>query len=409
MIGGYDAWMGIGIFAAAAFAPEMLREKGGQPGLFLHGNLSEGKTTVMRLMMRLQGFRHLDGLSIEPTTEVAMARALSHYSCLFVWFDEFREKNLRERPGKLTIIRDAFNRGGAAKGYANDPRKTRIVRPNTTAIVTGESSSSDSATRSRFALIHISRMRYGANSKESLARAQKDSPHYFRIWRHIMVNRAAFAKRGMEILRTKMEEYKDRIPNERIRFVHIAALAGFTALGESLQACWSGAEHQIKLEQEIVAIGIKALADVVEETFLQAFWRHVISGIQNIEIKKTFFKTRVVVKEEKSYRQVTEAEIKSGVGIEVCYLNFHPIYDSYAMYIRKQGLTPPLSAKDLRSSMGSERWCMGTNAICRFKDGSEGSVVKSVMISLESDDGFPYLDELKELLSDSRDGSASEK
>ena len=81
--------------------------------------------------MRIHGFKALDGISIEPTTEVAMARALSHYSCLFLWFDEFRQNNLKDKPGKLTIIRDAYNRGSAAKGYMHDPRKTRIVRPNT--------------------------------------------------------------------------------------------------------------------------------------------------------------------------------------------------------------------------------------------------------------------------------------
>ena len=131
MVGGYDAWGAIGLFFASAAAPELLEKYGGHPGVFLQGNLSEGKTTSMRLLMRIHGFKALDGISIEPTTEVAMARALSHYSCLFLWFDEFRQNNLKDKPGKLTIIRDAYNRGSAAKGYMHDPRKTRIVRPNT--------------------------------------------------------------------------------------------------------------------------------------------------------------------------------------------------------------------------------------------------------------------------------------
>jgi hypothetical protein len=298
IIGGYDSWASIGLFFAAACAPEMLALYNGQPGVFFHGNLSSGKTTTMQLLMRIHGFKHLDGLSIEPTTEVAMARALSHYSCLFVWFDEFRAANLKDRPGKLTIIRDSFNRGSAAKGFMNDPRKTRMVRPNTTACVTGESSTSDSATRSRFCVVNIAKMRRGPRSDECWARANSEAPHYYRLWRWIMANRAKFSETVMDILAKKMETHKRTLPNERIRFVHMAAYAAFASLARLLETRIaddsSETDPLVTFENAVVAHAIRALQDVTEETFVVTFWRHVISGVQSGEIKRHFFKTKVL-------------------------------------------------------------------------------------------------------------------
>ena len=392
MIGGYDSWAAIGLFFASAAAPELLAKYGGHPGVFLHGNLSEGKTTSMRLLMRIHGFKALDGISIEPTTEVAMARALSHYSCLFLWFDEFRQNNLKDRPGKLTIIRDAYNRGSAAKGYMHDPRKTRMVRPNTTACVTGESSSSDGATKSRFITLNISKMRRGQRSKESLARVQKESPHYYQIFRFIMTHRKEFVATTMHILDDAMEKHKETVPNERIRFVHLAAYAAFAATVTLLDS--ELIENMKAFEDGIALHAQKAMDDVTDETFLQTFWRHVISGVHNGEIKRHLFKPRQVIREENgSIRACTDLELKSSEikKTSICGLNFQPIYDSYAIYVRKQGLQPPLSANDLKRSMFSEKWSSSRSE--KFN----GETIRALIISLEPEDGFPFIEDLESL------------
>ena len=395
MVGGYDSWAAIGLFFASAAAPEMLEKYGGHPGVFLHGNLSEGKTTSMRLLMRIQGFKHLDGISIEPTTEVAMARALSHYSCLFLWFDEFRQNNLKDRPGKLTIIRDAFNRGSAAKGYMSDPRKTRMVRPNTTACVTGESSSSDGATKSRFCTLNISKMRRGPRSKESLARVQKESPHYYQLFRFIMVNRKAFVDTTMHYLDVAMDAHKDEVTNERIRFVHMAAYAAFAAVTTLLDSPLI--DKMKPFEDAITLHAQKAMDDVTDETFLQMFWKHVISGVHNGEIKRHLFKQRVVIRNEKGeFRACTDQELRNEVITKtaICCLNFQPIFDSYAIYVRKQGLQPPIGVNDLKKSMFSEKWA--SSKMERFP--GEGAI-RSVVISMEEADGFPFIEELESIFS----------
>ena len=394
MVGGYDAWGAIGLFFASAAAPELMTKHGGQPGVFLHGNLSEGKTTSMRFLMRIHGFKALDGISIEPTTEVAMARALSHYSCLFLWFDEFRQNNLKDKPGKLTIIRDAFNRGSAAKGVMQDPRKTRMVRPNTTACVTGESSSSDSATKSRFITLNISKMRRGPTSKESLARVQKESPHYHQIFRFIMTHRNEFVSTMMDILDASMEKHKDTVPIDRIRFVHMAAYAAFAAVVILLDS--DLIDGMKAFEEGMARHAVKAMDDVTDETFLQTFWRHVISGVHNGEIKRHLFKPRQVIRDvNKSIRPCTDMELKNSEikKTSICGLNFQPIFDAYAIYVRKQGIQPPLSANDLKRSMFSEPWA--ETRVERF----EGKMIRSLVINLEPEAGFPFIEDFESLFS----------
>ena len=395
MIGGYDAWGAIGLFFASAAAPELLERYNGHPGVFLHGNLSEGKTTTMRLLMRIHGFKALDGISIEPTTEVAMARALSHYSCLFLWFDEFRQNNLKDKPGKLTIIRDAFNRGSAAKGDMNNHRKTRMVCPNTTACVTGESSISDGAAKSRFFTLNISKMRRGPGSKESLIRVQKESPHYYQIFRFIMTHRKEFVKVMMNILDTAMETHKDTVPNVRILFVHMAAYAAFATTVTLLKS--ELIDDMKAFENGIVQYALKAMDDVKDETFLQTFWRHVISGVHNGEIKRHLFKTKVVLMGPKGLRKCTDLELKNPdiKKFLICCLNFMPIYDSCGIYLRKQGLQAPLSAKDLKQSMLSEKWATAKTE--RFK--GEDGTISSLSISLEPEDGFPFIEDFEFMLS----------
>lgn len=403
MMGGMEAWLAMGIMLSFAYAPEMLAEFGGQPGLFLYGNLSEGKTTTMRLLMRLQGFDHLDGLSIEPTTEVAMARALSHYSCLAVWFDEFREKNLRDRPGKLTILRDSYNRGGAAKGFANDPRRTRMVRPNTTASITGESSSSDGATRSRFINIEISKAKRGENARAALDVVQRQAPHWHRITAFIMRHRRAFAARAMEIVRAKSTEHRDAIPNERVRTTHLCAFASFVAASELLGLLGPAADTSA-FESFTITHAQQAFRDVVDETFLVTFWKHVVSGITVGEVRRSLFKTRVVIFEEDgTFREATDAELRAASvpGRKlICALDFSSIHGQTSVWMRKQNLNMPLGDADLRRSIQREKWCVPAKTSSRkhqVRFSSTRSIAATV-ISLEKEDGFPFAEELTELL-----------
>ncbi len=76
-VGGYDGWMIMGMVAAYAIAPELLRV-GGHPGLWMFGKMSSGKTTVARWTMRVWGFKELSGVRIgELTTPTAMNRSSS--------------------------------------------------------------------------------------------------------------------------------------------------------------------------------------------------------------------------------------------------------------------------------------------------------------------------------------------
>src|SRR5439155_25101473 len=116
-----------------------------------------------------------------------MNRNLAQYSCLPVWFDEYRKAEID--PDKEAVLRGAFDRNSASKGLMDHSNRTRSARLFTTPIVSGESSSSDGATRSRYANIVVSRHRRIGDGAARLHKIVDDSQHYYLIGRRLMESR----------------------------------------------------------------------------------------------------------------------------------------------------------------------------------------------------------------------------
>jgi hypothetical protein len=158
-LGGYEAFLVAGAFMAYAGAPEFYRQERGFPGLFLHGETRQGKTTTMQWMMELWGFHQMTsdiGMS-RNSSAVGMQIAAEQYSELPVWLTDYDNTEVAEE--KRQIIHDAFNRALASKWAADGMmRKVRTMF-----VIDGESRPHKTSTRFRYAQVLISKMNRRSN------------------------------------------------------------------------------------------------------------------------------------------------------------------------------------------------------------------------------------------------------
>ena len=112
-VGGYEAYVGLGWVVATIFSEDIFKVYKCMPILFPHGRRESGKSTVMRWFMACFGIE-TDGYGIAETTQNFIARALSYYSSLGCWFDEYR--NVPKVTQKDGFFRSAYNRQLSGKG-----------------------------------------------------------------------------------------------------------------------------------------------------------------------------------------------------------------------------------------------------------------------------------------------------
>lgn len=403
-IGGYDAWLMLGLTFAYAAAPELLK-LGGHPSLWMFGKMSGGKTTVARWIMRIWGFKELNGVGIDDrTTPVGMNRFLAQYSCLPVWFDEYRSNH--GDPQKEAVLRGAFDRNSGAKGLADHSNRTRSAKIHTSPIVTGEASSSDAATRSRFGHVNVNDRRRIGDGHARYVKMQAECKFYYLIGQFIMKNRPKFVKQTLETLEKWMSDDKirKRIVNDRVRFVYSAAWAAFTAVSRMFEG--AGAEERIGMEeafQEALLIhGEQALLNVSNESFHIRFWSDVISALQRGRIKIHFFRLRTVIRLDDGRLKETTPDNEQAE--KVCYVAFKPVYDEYAQDLRARGESPRLDIGDLSREIAGEPYCLprpkGGDRVHRCE--IKGSKQSCWVLSLEKDESgkylFPFAEELQAIL-----------
>lgn len=114
-VGGYEAYIGLGWVIATIFSEDIFAKYKVLPILFPHGKRESGKSTFMRWLMSFFGIE-TEGTGIAETSQNFIARALSYYSSLGVWFDEYR--NEAKVIAKDGFFRSAYNRQLSGKGTA---------------------------------------------------------------------------------------------------------------------------------------------------------------------------------------------------------------------------------------------------------------------------------------------------
>jgi hypothetical protein len=404
-IGGFEGWLCVAALLEYAIGPELLKRHGGHPGLWMYGKMSGGKTTVARWLMQLWGFFDLQGVSIaEGTTEVGCLRFLSQYSSLPVWFDEFRKDQVS--PGKTSAIRYAFDRGGATKGTAEGGKKTRIASGNTTPIITGENASSDAATKSRYAQVQVSPHKRIGDGVARYRRVQEESRHWHKIGRFLMENRPRFAKESLAILAEWMSlpKVNHSISNARLRVLYGAAYAVIEAMDNLLQA---KTQKLGEFFEFLLLHGEESLGDVMDETFLNTFWRDLATGVQTGRIRRDkYFAVAKVARELPS--GVLRPVDDDAPGCWVLYIA-PAVFNEYSQDKRSRNEPVPMDEKAIMRELSKEPYFMPLpkGAVRTHRKRIDGRAYASCWVVCLQAAGdrqrFPYVDDLIPHVADSAD------
>lgn len=154
-IQGYGAYIAIGWAVATIFGQEIFQQHKCFPILFPQGLRESGKSTLMRWIQGFFGVE-MDGIGIGESSQNFFARALSYYSSLGVWFDEYRnEKKVTDKDG---FFRSAYNRQVAGKGTAT-AFQTRGFNVHATVSISGEDIPLDNGLLTRCVVIELSEER----------------------------------------------------------------------------------------------------------------------------------------------------------------------------------------------------------------------------------------------------------
>ena len=131
-----------------------------------------------------------------------------------------------------------------------------------------------------------------------------------------------------------------------------------------------------------------------KELAQEAFWKQVLSGINQGSIHRENFKLRKMVRNE-------GGKFEACTGLEpyndlkpVCCLNFQPIYMDYVRHLAQQRLTAE-PMKRLKQSLFKHPWAWSK---CERLPG-EPNTIRVMAISLAEEDGFPFGVELRKALS----------
>jgi len=382
--GSYDGWLLVGNMLAYAASPE-LRKIAGHPGIWLSGKMSSGKTWIARWAMRIWGFEELGGIKLgeKSTTAVGLNRGLAQYCGLPFFLDEYRRASIEKE--KEEVLRGAFDGSGGLKSIVGDPRKTRNPTALTTPMICGESSSSDSATRSRYIQLHVSTADRIGDGTARFRVIQNECRYWHLIGRWLMLHRREFTSGVTELLDLWMNSptVRTHISNDRIRFVYGSAFAAYVTAANMLGTLTP--EDRMAFERFIHKHGAIGLSDVMEETFLHQWWHDVITFLKRNPSERKYFSVRFVTIGENGHLTQVAAGHKD--AHRVCYFDAAAIFQAYQHDKRNRGEVEQLSQNDLRREMEKEPyWLPFPRGTRSHRVTINRAKISSWVISLERQD-----------------------
>ena len=157
--GGMSGWLAVGAMLGYAAAPEIYAKQKNFPSVWISGQMGSGKSTFCSWLAALQGLALPMGMGLisKNVTAVGIACQLENYSNILLWLDEFRQHQIAA--DKEPMLRDCYGRQLAGK-WTPDGKQRQI---RTMTMVSGESTTSDAATRSRYPHVLISEQKRLAN------------------------------------------------------------------------------------------------------------------------------------------------------------------------------------------------------------------------------------------------------
>jgi hypothetical protein len=353
-LGGLEAKLCLGIVLALGAGPEVFKLYSQFPGLWLHGEQGQGKSSVARWLMRLWGYNIEAGIPLNNTTVVNMAITVQQYGNLPVWFEEFQPET---ESRKQDLIKNLFGReAGGKKNFDDVPRQVR-----STAIITGVATSTDGQTRSRYGHVQVSDKRRKGNWFEWM---QTESARFYQLGRHALRNRTKFAGAVVASLKEWMDDPGTQ-GDVRARLVHGVAYAGFKAFSELVES--HDADSLALFRQWCQRHCGMAAEQTQQAVNVNVFWRDLMAAIDTHAFEQgesrltDFFKVVVTPKsyapgapEQNTLPLENEHRLGvRGIGWQSVRLYFkpEPVIQLLQAHLRRQNRNITLSRSDLQDQM----------------------------------------------------------
>jgi hypothetical protein len=182
-VGNWGAAFGVALALGSIYWRDLISCQyiGCYPMLFVHGATKSGKTEYISKLMAMYGLEKIDIEGLEGiTSSVPITRKMSYYSCLPIFFDEFRD-NIQKINSIVGVLRSAYDGSGRSLG-AKGTRGIVSEQIRTSAIISGEHIPSDEAFCNRLIPVKIDeRQRNLKYHQDARIAATKCAAHVFNI------------------------------------------------------------------------------------------------------------------------------------------------------------------------------------------------------------------------------------
>jgi len=352
-LGGMKAYMALGMVFASAAGPEIFEEWSCFPGLWVHGEQGEGKSALVRWLIRIWGFSKGKGLPLPADdqrttlTLAALSGALGQYGELPLWLDEYQTGTAS---WVRAILKNSYDRAeGAKKDFGNSPREYL-----SSVIVSGVATSSEPQTRSRFAHIQVSSKKRTADHYEWF---QANSREFYRLGRFLLRNRKHFVESVLSAMRAWVKSTAMQGVDDRARMVHALAYAGFHAACEvfdvpvEVKTYWTWLVDHCK----------RSAAEIQESVSVDLFWRELLNALESGAFghspseRRQYFQ---VIEDKLATSPVSEYQTKAGAEQSfkawksyLLYFRPGPVIELLRVFKRRSGGDLPISQSDLLNQM----------------------------------------------------------
>ncbi len=359
-IGGYQAYIAAGWVVATILSNPIFEEFKCFPILFVHGKRESGKSTFMRWIMNFFGVE-TEGIGLAETSQNFIARALSYYSSLGVWFDEYRnEPKVTQKDG---FFRSAYNRQYTGKGTAT-AFQTRGFDVSGTIAISGEELPRDNGLFTRCVILQMSAYK---RSREHYDWLNQNSHTFSGLTYYTIMEWFYDEHRVKEVIRNIKDLKKALIKK---------GITDRTA--ENWAICAGTFDSVIKQDDEFIWWVEKTCQEIKisseQEHMLNQFWEDIAYLISKNELtNKHFYVGR---------------DPKYGLDADLLYIWFPAVYTEWALHYRKKTGREPFNKVSILKNIREEPYFVDNNASKRF--GSE--LRKALVINLSE-----ATDEIREI------------
>lgn len=382
-LGDHQGSMAMGAILAYSAGPEIFREYGLFPGLFIHGQMESGKTKLTEWLMHVRGFERSSGIGLLKGTPVGLLCEAENYSNEPIWADEYRQGKVSE--DKEAVLRDAYNRQPPVKWSADGVQ--RLMK--TSFVVSGESTSSDSATRSRFPHIQVSAAKRKANH---LVWMEANKSKFFVIGRFVHEHRNEFVSHLRRFLNIWLQLPDLAGVNERERMVHGIDYASWMAMCQMLES--HGPSETSAFTSFMLNHAKGSAADVTSETNIMVFLGDLLTAWKAEAIPQSCFRV------ESTFMEFPPGcpNQKSRWDSYRIFIDPDPTISAIRSFLAKQRCEITLRRKDLRDQLSKTPFWIeapkGKKLRKRFGKGGGGTPAWGFALDLMGELGYqPCTDE----------------